>query len=361
MRSYEQLEETIERFQNCFWEKKSARRPPIGIYNDRIYLPINFLRRPFLQPIVTPENVTPDIVMTEYEYWFKDRDQEVSCDDQLAFSAAWRAIPWLEASCGCPVRYASGSLAPGHFVESVDELENVPIPSNNAWLECLREQTEQLENQAPPDCWISPSILRGPSDILVAMRGMSNFFMDLHDKPGAIIKAAGRVNQLLLKALDMHFSIVKPKLGGYGHIYGYWAPGKTIVIQEDAMGLASPAMYRDIFMEYNAEVVKHLGDYVLFHLHSTGYQHYRDALAIPGIAGLEITIETIGPTLLELLPVFRDILEGSRLILMVDHGFEQLPEVLRKLPREGLFLTISSGRIRSNEQFQQFISASWKP
>lgn len=86
-----------------------------------------------------------------------------------------------------------------------------------------------------------------------------NFLMDLHDDPGAIKKAAGQGTRLLLQALEMHYSKVKPKLGGYGHKYGYWAPRRTQVIQEDAMGLRSPAMYRDIFMEYNAEVLKHLG------------------------------------------------------------------------------------------------------
>jgi hypothetical protein len=323
-------------------------------------MPINFLRRPFPRSLFKPEDVTPELAMTEYDYWFRNRDREVSCDDQIAFSAAWRGIPWLEAWCGCPVRYAEGSLAPGHFVESVEELEAVPIPGENAWFECLGRQTEWLENQAQPDCWISPTILRGCSDVLAAMRGLSNFLMDLHDNPGVIKKAAQRVNRLLLRALDLHYSIVKPKLGGYGQKYGYWAPGKTQVIQEDAMGLCAPGMYREIFMEGNAEVVKHLGPHVLFHLHSTGHKHYRDVLSVPGIAGLEIYMEQGGPTLLDLLPVFRETLEKSRLILHVDYCFEQLPEVLRKLPREGLFLAISNLRIRSDAEFRNVLAAQWK-
>jgi len=44
----------------------------------------------------------------------------------------------------------------------------------------------------------------------------------------------------------------------------------------------------------------------------------------------------------------------------VDYCFEQLPEVLRKLPREGLFLAISNLRIRSDTEFRNFISAQWK-
>jgi hypothetical protein len=358
MRSQAQLSQTIQRFQDSFWEKKAADRPLVGVYDDRIFLPIGFLRRSFRGSIVEPQDLTEGLAMTEYEYWFRDRT--VTCDDLLAFSAPWRAIPWLEACAGCPVRYADGSLAPGHFVESAEALADLPIPAGNGWFECLARQTARIENQLPPDCWVSPSILRGPSDILAAMRGITNFMMDLIDHPQAVRAAAGRVNRLLLDALDAHFARVKPKLGGYSHIFGYWAPEKTIAIQEDTMGMASPAAYRDIFMEHNAEVVRRLGAYVLFHLHATGYKHYRDVLNIPGLGGLQIVMETGGPTLRDMLPAFREILEKSRLILQVGDCVEHLPEVLRKLPREGLFLTISSRQIPSDQEFRQFISDHWK-
>jgi hypothetical protein len=358
MRTEGQLRETIQRFQESFWGKKKVDRPPVGIFDGRIFLPINFVRRPFTRPTISPDDVTGDLVMTEYEYSFAHR--AVSCDDFIAFSAAWRGVPWLEACCGCAVRYAEGSLAPEHFVASPEELADLPVPAPNGWFECLGRETERLEAQAPSDCWISPSILRGPSDVLAAMRGMEGLFLDLYDHPEAVARAVPRVNHLLIKAVDLHYSIVRPKLGGFGHIFGYWAPGKTVVIQEDVMGMCSPATYRDVFMQGNAEVVNHLGKYVMFHLHATGYKHYKHVLSIPGIAGLEIAMETIGPSLLDLVPVFREILEESRLILQVSTGFEQLPEVLGKLPPEGLFLIIPDKCIRSDEEFREFTKANWK-
>jgi hypothetical protein len=357
MRGPAQLTETIQRFRDSFWDKKQTVRPPVGVYDDRIFLPIGFLRRPFPRANVLPQDLTEGLAMTEYEYWFRDR--AVSCDDLLAFSAAWRAIPWLEACAGCPVRYSEGSLAPGHFVESAEALADVPIPADNGWFECMARETQRLENQAAPDCWTSPSILRGPSDVLAAMRGITNFLVDLLDHPQAIRAAAERVNQLLLDALEAHFAIVKPKLGGYGHIFGYWAPARTIAIQEDTMGMASPAAYREIFMELNAQVVRRLGACVFLHLHATGYKHYKEVMKIPGIAGLQIVMETGGPTLLDMLPVFREILEQSRLILQLGDCVEHLPEVLRRLPREGLFLTISSRQIPSDLAFKKFISTHW--
>jgi hypothetical protein len=357
MKPHTQLVESIQRFRDCFWERRATDRPPVGVYDESIFLPINFLRRPFTRSMVCPEDVSGELVASDYEYSFAP--SALSCDDYMAFSAPWRGIPWLEAACGCPVRYSQGSLAPDHFLKSVEDLAQIPSLISNAWFNCMRHETERLESQAEPDCWISPSILRGPSDTLAAMRGMTEFFLDLQDNPNAVEKAARHVNQALMAAIDIHYSIVRPKLGGYGLIFGYWAPGKTFMLQEDALGMCSPLIYRGIFMQCNAEIVRHLGAHVLFHLHSTGYKHYSHVLNIPGIAGLEVTLETVGPTLQDLIPVFREILERSRLILQVGTGFEYLPEAIRKLPREGLFIIIPSKYIPSDEAFRAFVSGNF--
>jgi hypothetical protein len=73
-----------------------------------------------------------------------------------------------------------------------------------------------------------------------------------------------------------------------------------------------------------------------------------------------MTLETIGPTLQDLVPVFREILEKSRLILHACTGFEYLPEALRRLPREGLFLVIPDKYIPTDKAFREFTTANWK-
>jgi hypothetical protein len=346
MKTNSKLTESIERFRRVFWEKKPDGRPPVGVVNTDVYLPIKYLRRPFMRDYVTPDDVRPDAVMSDYEFAFAHRP--ISCDDWMPFTAPWRAIPWLEAWCGCPVKFSTGSLAPEQIPDNLQSLRD-------EWFSCLRQQTEQLVAGLPADCWVSPTILRGPSDVLAALRGLDNFYCDLHDNPQAVERAAGRVNQLLMRALDQHFSIVKPKMGGYGHIFGYWAPGPTIAIQEDAMGMCAPEHYRDIFQRYNADIVRHLGAHVLFHLHSTGCRHWRDVLDVPGLAGVEITIEANGPSLPELLPMLREILERSRLMLFVDHRGEELPAVLPHLPREGLYIAVPETFLRSEREFSSFV------
>jgi hypothetical protein len=329
----------------------------VGIINPDVFLPIKYLAAPLACAELLPADLDALGVATDYQFAFAR--PAVSCDDLIPFSAAWRAIPWLEACCGCPVRCSSGSLAPGHFVASLAGLDAVPVPADDAWPACLHRETERLAATAPGDCWISPSILRGPSDALAAMRGQAAFFCDLYDGMDAVDRAAGRINELLVALLDRHFSVVRPKYGGFGHIYGYWSPGPTIVIQEDALGQCAPAVYSAVFQKYNAQIVDHLGPHVFFHLHSTGMRHWRDVLAIRGLAGLEVTVEANGPPLPDLLPVLREILEKARLILFVDHGFEHLGAALRQLPGEGLYLLLRDDQVRNNDEFRQFVKTHW--
>ena len=358
MKTTAQLSESIERFQRVFWKKQSGSRPPIGIVNTDIYLPVKYLRRPFPRQHVEPEDVRADTVMTDYEFAFAERP--VNCDDWIPFSAPWRAIPWLEAWCGCPVRFSSGSLAPDPICDSVEALATTPLPAREEWFTCLGQEIERLAARAPPDCWISPTILRGPSDVLAALRGLPNYLCDLLDAPEVIAQAAGRIHQLLIRAIDQHFSVVKPRHGGYGHIFGYWAPGPTIALQEDALGLCHPKLYRDLFMNYTAEAVQHLGSCVVFHMHSTGCQHLRHVLRIPGLAGVQMTVEANGPPLAELLPLFREILEQSRLLLFLDHRFEELATVLPHLPQEGLYLAIPERCLPSEPAFLRFTKTHWR-
>ena len=357
MKTLDQLYESIDRFKHYFWYKEKLDHPPVGISSDGSNTPIVYLRKDFKGTQIFPEDVNAELCMTDYEYISLNR--RVVSDDWMPWSAAWRAIPWLEAMSGCPVKYAYGSLAPEHYVHSLNTLLDIELPANKEWLECYKRQTEELVETAPPDCWISPTILRGSSDVISAMRGLTDFYLDLVDDIKIVDEMASRVTDLFIEVLKIHYSIVKPYLGGYVHNYGYWAPEQTYTIQEDALGMCSPDTYRDVFMKYNVKVVETFGPCIFFHLHSTGYKHYKEILKVPGIAGIELTIEENGPPLRDMVDDLKEILKDSRLILFAYHYFEDLPDVLRLIPHEGFYLQISDKFIQSEKDFRQFITTNW--
>ena len=206
---------------------------------------------------------------------------------------------------------------------------------------------------------MSPSILRGHSDVLAALRGVNSFFLDLYDAPDLVAVALERVGSLTRDVLDMHFGLVPPKLDGYGYIYGYWAPGPTVTIQEDMMGLASPDLFRDLFLDHEVRLVEHLGPCTFFHIHSTGYAHYHRILEIPGLAGIQLTVEANGPSLRSLIPVMQEILERTRLVLFVDAYFDELSEVAGQLPRDGLYVMASDKFVESEKAYRELLARAW--
>lgn len=88
MKTDAQLRESIDRFQRIFWDKQPDGRPPVGVINTDVYLPVKYLRRPFPRSYVEPEDVRPDWVMTDYEFAFASRP--LNGDDWMPFTAPWR-------------------------------------------------------------------------------------------------------------------------------------------------------------------------------------------------------------------------------------------------------------------------------
>ncbi len=353
----DQVAESIDRFHRGLWNRESVDRPPVGVTPDRSWLPVKYLKAPFPNKEVVPADVTPSLVRTDYEDASFSR--RVLSDDWLPYNAPWRAIPWLEAISGCRVPYASGSLSGAHFVDRVEDLTALPIPATNDWLECLRRQTEDLVATCPADCFVSPSIIRGLSDVVGALRGLTGFFLDLYDAPKLVAAELERVGSLVCDVFDMHFALVPPKLGGYGYIFGYWAPAPSVAIQEDMMGLASPNIFADLFLDHEMRLVEHLGPYTFFHVHATGYAHYPHLLKIPGLAGIQMTVESNGPSLQALVPVMQEILQRTRLIIFVDAFFDELADVAKKLPRDGLYVMVSDKFVESEDAYHDLLARAW--
>jgi hypothetical protein len=352
-----QLEASIDRYRRGFWNRESMDRPPFSVLPDRAWLPLLYLREPLRVAEFQPDDIGPKLARSDYEDAAEHR--AVTVDDWMPWAAPWRGVPWLEAIAGCSVLAAQGSLAPGAWADSIEQLRDLREPRGKSWFDRLGVLTAELQETAPDDCFVSTSIFRGPSDVLAAARGLTNFYLDIVDEPEVVAEAALAVNQMHLAVLARHLSIVKPKMGGYGHIYGYWSPEPTTMIQDDVLGMTSPATFRDYFSACAAEIVKHLGSHVIYHVHSTGFGHWRHLLDVPGLAGVELGVEPIGPSLHELEPMLLEIAERSRLLLMVDGHFDEFTDVVRKLPTDGVCVGVSDKFVKSDAEYRDLMAATW--
>ena len=66
MKTATQLAESIARFQTRFWARTGRGRPPVGVVNQDIYLPIKYLRKSFAGEVIEPGDVGPELAMTDY-------------------------------------------------------------------------------------------------------------------------------------------------------------------------------------------------------------------------------------------------------------------------------------------------------
>ena len=268
-------------------------------------------------------------------------------------------MPWLEAMSGCGVRYAAGSLAPEACAGTIGELAERALPANRGWYDRLDELTQEISAGLPDDCFASPTILRGPSDVLAAARGLTNFYLDLYDEPAAVAAAAANVNRLFASVIERHFQLVPTKLGGYGHIFGYWAPDRLTCSRKMCWACAIR-----VHLPRNLHAPELRPGAAARSIHAVSPALDR-ATPLAGRARdprscrLQITVEANGPRLADLAPVLRTILERSRLMLFVDAWFDDLYDVLRQIPHDGLYLMISDRFIGNEAEYQEFSTANF--
>ena len=77
MKTEAQLRSSVERFSAAFWAKEPGVRPPVGVFNRGMWLPVNYLRRPFPRDVVQPDDVDGSLVVTDYEFASARRDRDL--------------------------------------------------------------------------------------------------------------------------------------------------------------------------------------------------------------------------------------------------------------------------------------------
>ncbi len=275
-----------------FWDKRSGERPPVGVVNPEVLSAGQVSPRGLDADHSGAGRPDAELAATDYEFVYAR--PKATCDDGMPFTAAWRAIPWLEAACGiCGSTQAAGSLAParplhraigrlGQRARSRPPAVARPIGVRGA----ARWSPRRCGLLDQPD---DPSRAGGRAG---RDAGLKRVLLRPAQRFAGGPPRASRVNQLLLTTLERHFRAFPPKLGGYGHVFGYFGarpddrhPGRRarFLFAGDVAQGALPAAGRR-------------GDrggaapYGLFHLHSTGCRHWRNVLSIPHLAGLQLVV-----------------------------------------------------------------------
>jgi hypothetical protein len=218
---------------------------------------------------------------------------------------------------------------------------------DNPWTQKLLELMDLLAAHAAGRYQVAPTLMRGPSDILAAMRGGAALVMDLMDQPENVRPAIDEAARLWSDLATAQLAHILPSREGYvagAAALRTWAPDKVLWLQEDAMALLSPKLYRKHFLPAD----RYLSDSftcVAFHLHGSALWAIDELVQLPGVDVLELNFEDARCDVEGTFAGWRKIQRHKPVVLWRRGGpdFEiWLQRVLKELPAAGVSVQVSA-------------------
>jgi len=315
------------------WLRRANDRPLVG-FSLGSYYPLRRYPRGaarLAEGPVRPDDVVVADYLDDTDHLF---DLHERAGGDLVFSAApFLGLPWVEASLGCGVvaDHATGSTRstpPANpFVPRFSE--------DNPWVRKMLEFIPALVERSAGRYPVGVTLMRGISDLLSALYGGGNFVLRMVDEPEEVRAVVEKLTdywiafgRCLLDALPLFH-------GGTGSFfYSLWCPGRMIWLQEDALALLSPALYREFIYPADCRIARAFQNTVI-HLHPTRFIPTK-LLAASDLAAIELHIDHDGPRAEELGEHYRTILAAKPLLIWGDLTDADLEFVLTRLPHQGL-------------------------
>jgi len=261
-------------------------------------------------------------------------------DDYPFIAAAFIYVPWTEAIMGCPIATSGTTMWAEPCVNDWGTWRwKKPSLDSNPWAQKLLELMQALVEHSKGRYPVAPTLMRGPADMLSAMRGASRFAMDFLDCPDAMRRAAALCSELWIDLGKAQLRLVPRSEQGYfagAHGLRFWAPDKSIWLQEDAMALLSPRLFREFILPLDDAISQEF-PYVGFHLHGSALWAVGDLVKVPGLDVIELNMEAARCDVEATFKGWRKIQENKPLVIWGPYDLEGwINRVWREFPAQGL-------------------------
>lgn len=333
------LRDKLKRY-SAFWAGAQVERPLIG-FSLGGWFPLHgyLAMEKFRGSELTVERFHPEDLLPDYDRLVAQWD-EVK-DDLIRAVAPLPPFPWLEAAFGRRVQVGDGAIWAEEGGWDYSELDRLDLSKENRWRKKYLEFTAVLKDHFEDRHPIGQPILRGPADMIVALRGASQMVLDLYDRPEEFQKLAGICSQFFIDLILDQQKITGPFHGGYlVEHWSLWAPGRVARLQEDATALFSPDLYVKRLRDEDERLAKAF-PYSGMHLHATSLFLVDWMLEIDSLACIQINKDQGSWEIEEMLPYFKKVQNlGKKLMIrgkFLDHDIQLLRE---NLSPAGLYLQI---------------------
>lgn len=332
----------VIRRNKAFWLREKVERPLISFWigslsyhQSQFFQSYNELKKGEIYPdMIVPSRFLKDY--RELQKLYNDLD-----DDALFVAYPIHGFPWVEAIAGASVSNTGESFWTAECLSNWENRKNLVLSERNPWWEKAISFLEILVEEASSRYPVAPIHMRGPSDILAAVRGFSRSLTDLYDYPTSVSRFIKQVEEFLIRMAESQFEKIPPFHEGYANgPYRIWAPSKCLLLQEDAAAFWGAKFYQIFLKEVNSRLAGKF-PFTMFHLHSPSLFFVDFLLDMKELNAIQIGCDENGPPIQELIPVLRKIQEREKaLLLRGKFALKEIDDIFNNLSPVGLALNI---------------------
>jgi len=244
-------------------------------------------------------------------------------------------IPWMEAVAGCPIYAGKDSFYAEPFLKSADDIpDSIDLSEKNAWFAKLLEMSQALVSSFGEVYPMGSSThLRGPADMMAAAIGQKQFPLELYDNPDKLKKLGKVCTRAFIEvARALNAIAAKAKFGGFiVNNFGIYTEEVCQYFQDDAVAFLSPKFYREFILEDHRTIDASFGQ-TLYHIHPISLFVAGELVSFANLKIIEINREplAIGPSLEEMLPVFKKIQDSGKALVINFTDIDFSPELIEK-------------------------------
>lgn len=313
--------EKVTRFKQ-FYDGTLEDGPLVGFYYGTYYPLRRFAAGARLNAgPLTPADLIVEDFKSDYEELLSAYSQGEG--DGLWSAEAFYGIPWIEAVCGARVIAdpEAGSTRAG-------PPEGFPAPSTNStggdlWREKVVEFVKMLKDLSGGRFPLATTLQRGIGDTLAAILGSPEFLFGMTDSPERVHALVDKIVLRWIELANSQLEHIPTFHGGVGtHFYDQWLPGRGVVIQDDAMALLSPDLFREFILPGLHSLAGQF-DSSLIHLHPAGFLPVDDIVELQATA-VELHRDLGGKTVEELIPTYRRVQNRKPLVIWGDLTIDEL-------------------------------------
>lgn len=341
-------------FERCdaFWARQEMDRPLLGSWVGSYQIANlyeNGLSR-LPQGELKPTDIKFDLFRRDYEKLFEDHSQVTSDVPWAAFPLM--VIPWVEAITGCPIYHREGNVWAQPWLDLYERLDKVGLQPNRAWLDVLVEFTQWLVQLSDGRFPVAVSLMRGPADLLAAMRGAQTSIYDLFDHPGLVERTLEVLTDIWIEVAHAQLAHIPQFADGHSFsIINLWGRKPGAWFQDDAIAFWSPTFYRQYARGCEARLSGCM-EATGIHLHSPALFTVDELVEMPDLDIIEVNLDDVGLKIREMIPRFKQILEKKRLYVWGAFTKQDLMLMEEQLPTAGLALQLMA---ETPEQVQALI------